>query len=83
MHFLKGKGICFGCLKYGHTSKDCRSRLDCEVCQRKHPTALHVKREDTRTTFKETVSTVPEQQQTCGHIGAGEEDTAVFSIVAV
>jgi len=42
MQFLKEKGICFGCLKHGHTSKDCRSRLDCEVCHRKHPSVLHV-----------------------------------------
>lgn len=84
IHFLKEKGVCFGCLKYGHTSKDCRNRLDCEVCHRKHPSVLHVEKEDTtRVTSKETVSTVSGQQQTCGHVGAGEEDTAVFSIVAV
>lgn len=83
MHFLKEKGVCFGCLKYGHLSKDCRSRLDCQVCHRKHPSVLHVEKEDTRATSKEIVGTVPEQQQTCGHIGAGEEDAAVFSIVAV
>ena len=83
MHFLKEKGVCFGCLKYGHLSKDCRSRLDCQVCNKKHPSVLHVKEEDTRVTSKETVSTVPEQQQTCAHIGAGEGDAAVFSIVAV
>nr|XP_040024067.1 uncharacterized protein LOC120812302 [Gasterosteus aculeatus aculeatus] len=84
IQFLKEKGVCFGCLKHGHTSKDCRGRLDCEVCHRKHPSVLHVEKEDTtRITSKETVSTVSGKQQTCGHIGAGEEDIAVFSIVAV
>lgn len=84
IQFLKEKGVCFGCLKHGHTSKDCRGRLDCEVCHRKHPSVLHVEKEDTtRITSKETVSTVSGKQQTCGHIGAGEEDIAVFPIVAV
>lgn len=82
MNFLKEKGVCFGCLRHGHISKDCRSRLECQVCHRKHPSVLHVEKE-TNATSKETVSTAPELQQTCGHIGAGEEDTAVFSIVAV
>lgn len=78
IQFLKEKGNCFGCLKFGHTSKDCRSRLDCQVCHRKHPSVLHVEKEDTN---KETVS--PPSQQICAHIGAGEEDPNVFSIVAV
>ena len=78
IHSLKERGICFGCLKFGHTSKDCRSRLDCEVCHRKHPSLLHVEKEDVK---RGTVS--PSVQQTCDHIGAGEEDRNVFSIVAV
>ena len=43
---LKISGYCFGCLKKGHMSKDCNTRLDCQTCQRKHPTLLHI---DTRT----------------------------------
>ena len=47
---LKMNGYCFGCLKKGHMSKDCNTRLDCQTCQRKHPTLLHI---DTRTSKKE------------------------------
>ncbi|KAK0154050.1 hypothetical protein N1851_003872 [Merluccius polli] len=39
---LKRSGYCFGCLKKGHMSKDCKRRLDCQICQRKHPTLLHI-----------------------------------------
>nr|XP_057925588.1 uncharacterized protein LOC131127575 isoform X1 [Doryrhamphus excisus]XP_057925589.1 uncharacterized protein LOC131127575 isoform X1 [Doryrhamphus excisus] len=87
--FLKEKGICFGCLKLGHTSKDCRSRLDCNVCHQKHPGVLHIHRQDTGTSSPQRPSTVnpssvsAKLSQTCGHIGAGCEDDSVFSIVAV
>jgi len=29
--FLKEKGVCFGCLKRGHLSRDCKSRLTCDT----------------------------------------------------
>lgn len=40
--FLKEKGVCFGCLKVGHMSKDCKARLICSVCNRNHPSVLHI-----------------------------------------
>ncbi|XP_052071218.1 uncharacterized protein LOC127709652 [Mytilus californianus] len=40
-NFAKEKGLCFGCLGYGHTSKKCQKRKKCEVCSRFHPTSLH------------------------------------------
>eukprot|EP00914_Ancora_sagittata_P024501 GHVO01048959.1.p1 GENE.GHVO01048959.1~~GHVO01048959.1.p1 ORF type:complete len:712 (+),score=68.67 GHVO01048959.1:107-2242(+) len=39
---ISTKGLCFGCLGRGHISKNCRSRMKCEVCQRRHPTMLHI-----------------------------------------
>ena len=35
------KGLCFGCLKRGHQSKNCRTRLNCKKCGKQHPTPLH------------------------------------------
>lgn len=29
---MKGKGVCFSCLKSGHVSKECDKYLVCEVC---------------------------------------------------
>ena len=40
-NFVKGKGLCYGCLRAGHRSKECKRRLQCKVCQKKHPTLLH------------------------------------------
>lgn len=42
IRFLKERGICFGCLKVGHISRDSKKRLVCEVCDQEHPTALHI-----------------------------------------
>ena len=36
--FIKIKGLCFGCLKPGHLSISCQSRLTCEECCKLHPT---------------------------------------------
>ncbi|KAF7641576.1 hypothetical protein LDENG_00277220 [Lucifuga dentata] len=90
MSFIKENGICFGCLKVGHTSKDCRSRLDCNVCYQKHPGVLHIERKDTGTSLEQAHQSVSPalsissaMPQTCGHIGAGCEDDSVFSIVAI
>ena len=35
-------GYRFGCLKKGHMSKECKRKLDCQICQRIHPTPLHI-----------------------------------------
>ena len=39
--FIKSKGLCFGCLKSGHLSVTCQSRITCEECGKHHPTMLH------------------------------------------
>ena len=38
---LRGKGLCYGCLKPGHQNADCKHRAVCQHCQRRHPTVLH------------------------------------------
>ena len=40
-NFVKGNGLCYGCLTFGHRSKECRHRSKCDVCSGKHPTSLH------------------------------------------
>jgi len=48
INVMKKFRICFGCLKQGHTSKECRSRHSCGVCGMKHPTILHRYNRDSR-----------------------------------
>ena len=38
--FIKTSGLCFACLKVGHTSRGCNQRLICKNCNRKHPTVV-------------------------------------------
>ena len=40
--FMKGKSLCYRCLKKStHLCKDCKSKLTCKICSKKHPTVLH------------------------------------------
>lgn len=39
--FIRENHICFGCLRKGHISKDCKRRHICGTCSFHHPTCLH------------------------------------------
>lgn len=39
--FVQDNKLCFGCLKPGHHSRDCKYRSTCSTCQKRHPTCLH------------------------------------------
>ena len=64
--FIIHNNLCFGCLRKGHRSKECRSKKTCKTCNRKHPTSLHTDTPptprpdntstDVNTEAKETVS---------------------------
>ena len=89
LDFLKEKGVCFGCLKIGHMSKHCHSRLTCYVCNQNHPEILHIEQkgkrkeaEHTEQHGKPTGGNTVVSPQICGHIGAGD-DHPIFSIIPV
>ena len=42
--FIHENRLCFGCLRKGHMTKDCKRRHTCNTCSRRHPTCLHVDR---------------------------------------
>ncbi|XP_065140714.1 uncharacterized protein [Paramisgurnus dabryanus] len=39
--YVKENHLCYGCLKTGHSARDCRHRHLCNLCKGKHPTCLH------------------------------------------
>ncbi|KAL6475780.1 hypothetical protein MHYP_G00168200 [Metynnis hypsauchen] len=39
--FIHENRLCFGCLRKGHMTKDCKRRHTCNTCNRRHPTCLH------------------------------------------
>lgn len=39
--FARSKGLCWGCLEYGHKSRHCRKKKTRKVCEKLHPTSLH------------------------------------------
>ena len=43
--FIQENRLCFGCLRKGHVSKDCKGRHTCNICSRRHPTCLHIERD--------------------------------------
>lgn len=88
VEFIKGKGICFGCLHQGHISKYCRKRLTCTSCSKQHPSVLHIEQTEQKVKHekkidtKETVNSSAVAQPAGGHIGAGIQDN-VLSVVPV
>lgn len=80
LSILKENKSCFGSLKIGHVSKDCRNPLICVVCNQRHPTLLHI-----QTKVKSPplpVNNVIVTFQACGQTGAGNNECAL-SIVPV
>ena len=78
---LKSKGVCFGCLQYGHISKSCQKRLSCKVSEQKHPTVLHMQRKKNQRTaqagtMQSTISAII-SMATGSDTGAGEEKCAL------
>ncbi|XP_068707655.1 uncharacterized protein [Montipora foliosa] len=45
LSFVKENNLCFGCLRKGHISSECRRRLVCSTCNKKHPTCLNEERD--------------------------------------
>ena len=40
--FIMDNNLCFGCLRRGHKSKDCKKKATCNICKKQHPTLFIV-----------------------------------------
>ncbi|KAK3709219.1 hypothetical protein QZH41_004583 [Actinostola sp. cb2023] len=57
----RNKGLCWGCLRYGHKSRQCRKKKTCQVCEGSHPSSLHdYSYKPNSNTTAEQVSMAPE-----------------------
>ena len=69
--FVRESGLCFGCLKGGHLSRACTTRLKCGTCAKPHPTSLHDdsknKEGSTREGCSSNESTTPEAVSNCAN----------------
>ncbi|XP_071964267.1 uncharacterized protein [Antedon mediterranea] len=67
LEIIKNERLCFGCLRQGHRSKECRQRMQCGTCKGKHPTILHQERpapvKEQNKVEKEQDKAPPEQTQ--------------------
>ncbi|XP_070537534.1 uncharacterized protein [Ptychodera flava] len=73
VNFLRNQGVCFGCLKPGHRSRQCKQKAKCSKCQGKHPTVLHQDRRPT--TDKDEDSKRPVQTESVAvHCTTAEVD---------
>lgn len=77
----KEKGVCFGCLRIGHMSKDCSKRISCKVCNQTHPSVLHIEKSKEEDWSKEQ-SVSGTVVSTCGDTGA-EGSSGILSILPV
>lgn len=78
LDFLKEKGLCFGCLRRGHLSRNCDRRITCRQCNQTHPSILHIGKQerisqkDTEQPKEPSISCT--STSTCGHTGAGHNN---------
>ncbi len=60
--FVQAEKLCFGCLKPGHFSKNCKSRSVCDMCHKMHPTCLHEERIKENQKFLQAKSSTSEER---------------------
>ena len=82
--FLKSKGLCFSCLKYGHQKMSCRQKSSCTVCRKEHPSILHVEPRDQNQTSQQSESDqCPEVKNSTTFMGAGNSLRQALPILPV
>ena len=72
--FLKTKGLCWGCLRFGHHRVNCRFKATCSECKGRHPTILHWYQRDNapvRDSYAEKTTSVPAPTGSSSSSGAG------------
>lgn len=84
--YVQEQKLCYGCLKTRHIASECRHRLACDVCQRKHPTCLHdanfVRRIKSEPVTESSFRSIPNNSTDAVALSvAGEGQTANTSMI--
>lgn len=66
--FIHARGLCHGCLAWGHIRKDCRNRKSCSTCNGPHATILH----DDSFAANKQASTTPDAEATSRCVAASK-----------
>ena len=69
---ILSRGLCHGCLAWGHIRRDCRNKKACSTCNGLHPTLLHddafvTKKEDQTKPVAEAISRCVEASKSRKH----------------
>ena len=94
LEFLRHKRLCFGCLEFGHLSKDCKMKKTCKVCTKRHPTCLHgdyeaiartksVEKQTNKTTADDKESSTNDQVEEVRTLHVSQGNTSSGMIVPV
>ena len=81
LELIKKSGLCFGCLKPGHSSRQCSKRKTCIKCGGRHPTLLHADQQDQEDGDKAGLPSAP-NSEVCGGTKTDRTRT-VMSILPV
>ncbi|XP_065097354.2 uncharacterized protein [Paramisgurnus dabryanus] len=76
-NYIKEKKLCYGCLKPGHSVRDCRHRLFCDHCKGKHPTALHDDNYKRERTASEPETNIGAAATSLSIAGVGSSNTSM------
>ena len=76
--FCKQNRICFVCLVRGHMSRQCKTKIECEVCKKRHSTMLHYESKNDEAEKREVTPTTENFVSVCHASGCGETTSSLI-----
>ena len=80
--FVQESKRCFGCLRIGHLSKQCKARHTCIKCNGRHPTVLHDDRR-ARKSVQQNSTPPDDSEETAASLNADHGHSSTTSVVPV
>ena len=80
--FIQATRLCFSCLRKGHFASNCRYRLTCRICKRRHATILHKEGFGTQTESS-NMADASDHEEVCTDDEAEKAESANTSVVSL